>query len=245
MTKENAPRTDVEEEIGLQRAELATQEEALRHTNLELAATRAHLAALLDAVPAGIASLGPKDVVLEVNATLACMLGVARESMVGVPFEMLVPPGDRPHMRSFLEGLGAESGVRWCDVVLTRADRSNLRAHVQGVTIPPVSAARAQVLLAITDMTERAQLDDARRSIDQRLADASRAESLVRMAGGVAHDFNNLPSPRPPTGKRPSSSSPSRPPSPRSSSISRCRGSAVPPSSAVSAPSTPTCPSSS
>ena len=52
-------------------------------------------------------------------------------------------------------------------------------------------AVRAGVLV-FTDITERRRLEEERVELERRVIEASRMESLGRLAGGVAHDFNNL-----------------------------------------------------
>ncbi|MBY0458384.1 MAG: PAS domain S-box protein, partial [Gemmataceae bacterium] len=54
-------------------------------------------------------------------------------------------------------------------------------------------AGRAVRLVAVTtDITERKRADEQREALDRQLRDVQRWESLGVLAGGVAHDFNNI-----------------------------------------------------
>ena len=52
-----------------------------------------------------------------------------------------------------------------------------------------------QVCSTFTDITERKRSEEERRSLQEQLAQAHKMESLGRLAGGIAHEFNNLLAP--------------------------------------------------
>src|SRR5262249_16243746 len=48
------------------------------------------------------------------------------------------------------------------------------------------------VVLVVRDISERRQLEQARRDSDEQRRQTEKMEAVSRLAGGVAHDFNNL-----------------------------------------------------
>jgi len=73
---------------------------------------------------------------------------------------------------------------------MTRADGGTLEC--QSAALSGFESASHSRLLLFEDITSRLQAEDERRTMDRRLIEAQRLESLGALAGGIAHEFNNL-----------------------------------------------------
>jgi len=127
---------------------------------------------------------------LAVNDRFEGVFGYGREEVLGrtsLELNLYADPGDR---RRMLDELRAQGRVRDLEIMARRKN---------GETIPVLMSVselgmgdQALILGVIRDVSEQRRTGEALRSLEEQFRRAQRLEAVGRLAGGVAHDFNNI-----------------------------------------------------
>ena len=154
----------------------------------ELLGKNEHMvSALLESATQSIVSIDQAGRIVLVNARTVEMFGYTRQELLGAPIETLLPETVRakhveyraayfrsPHVRPM--GIGLELAGR-------RKDGSEFPVEV---SLSHIRTPEGPVGIAfVTDISQR-------KNLEEQLLHAQKMEAVGRLAGGVAHDFNNM-----------------------------------------------------
>ncbi len=145
-------------------------------------ALQARYRALFEHAPDGIVIANAESYYLDANASICRMLGYTRDELVGLHASDIVVPAEIEHIGPALTVItgGGEYHREW---LFRRTDGSVFPAEVISTKLPD-----GNLLGMIRDITER-------RNLEQQILRAQRLESIGTLAGGIAHDLNNVLAP--------------------------------------------------
>jgi len=126
---------------------------------------------------------------LDVNATAHERLGYSREEMLGRNIRELDPPEFAARVPERLAELRSR-GRAVFESAHVRKDGTVMPVEVNSRVIP--FGDRQVYLSIIRDLTDRRKAGDEKAKLQEQLFLAQKMESVGRLAGGVAHDFNNM-----------------------------------------------------
>lgn len=176
-------------EVEDSRKKLKRSNMALRDTVQELAASRARLQAIFDNKLVGLLITNVDGGCLQANARAAEILGRSVSELCGGEFKLPVELRAGKEIRERLlhdHLLGHRMEQR-----ISRGDDEPVWVDMS------VTALRDEhdvdmFLLVLTDITEQKNAEQIRATLEEQLRRSQKLEALGTLAGGVAHDFNNV-----------------------------------------------------
>jgi len=130
--------------------------------------------------------------VREWNPAARTIFGFSREEAIGQHLSFIVPVAIRRHMDGvWAETVAQRGGVRSTNENITKDGRTIRCEWVNTSLVGPDGRPVGMASLA-QDITQRTRAEEERAKLETQLRQAQKMESVGRLAGGVAHDFNNM-----------------------------------------------------
>ncbi len=146
---------------------------------------------LVELAPDGIL-VHDGEVILSANAAAVRLAGASRaEQIVGQPVDMLLHP---PHLKAVARQLTSDASsaaaVPPVRDTLHRLDGGHVEVEVRAQVF--VEGGKPSAHLVIRDITERLAAEDVTRELAAQTQATERLEAVSALAGGVAHEVNNM-----------------------------------------------------
>jgi two-component system, cell cycle sensor histidine kinase and response regulator CckA len=173
--------------------ELEIQNEELRGLQQELEVSKSRFKELYDLAPAGYVTVSEQGVIVEGNRTAAHLLNVAAETLVGQTFFRFILAEDQDIYYQHRAAIFETAEPQSCKLRLLRPD---LRPFWVRLLTAPVGGETdqrpAMCLIMFNDIDDGIRLAEEKNQLEAKCRNLEKAESLGRMAGAIAHHFNNL-----------------------------------------------------
>ncbi|MBN2654349.1 MAG: PAS domain S-box protein [Nitrospirae bacterium] len=158
-------------------------EEALRKSEK-------HLTALIAASPLAIISVDLEGNVKSWNSAAERIFGWTQNEVIGKMLP-IVPKDKAYEFDKFRNRI--INGAVYTDLELKRQSKDGRLIDISISTAPihDKNGEIAEIIALVTDITDRKKIEAERIKLQDQLMQAQKMESVGRLAGGVAHDFNN------------------------------------------------------
>jgi PAS domain S-box-containing protein len=177
-------------ELQVHQTELEMQNEELKRSRQELEESRNKYLELYEFSPIGYFTLDKQSTILEVNLSGAALLGVERASLAQRRFQLFVETAFRSEFNAFCNRVFESDVKQTCELRLVKNDASLWYAYLEGIAMRNSDVKQCQI--AVIDITKQKHAQDEEARLKDQLFHAQNLASVGILAGGVAHNFNNL-----------------------------------------------------
>jgi PAS domain S-box-containing protein len=162
-----------------------------KHAEEELRKRDILISTVLETSPAAIYALDKEGFVLTWNKGAELMFGCSKETVIG-KFYPFVPEDKREEFDSSMEKILRGEQFIGVESKRLRMDGSVIDVSVTSAPLFGSDGEVTGAISVVTDMTQQKKMESEQFILEDQLRQAQKMEAVGQLAGGVAHDFNNI-----------------------------------------------------
>jgi PAS domain S-box-containing protein len=173
-------------------ADIAEHALSRRQAEEDLRAQSEFLRVLLDAMPYAIFYKDRQGRYLGCNRGFEAFYGMSRDQITGKTTYDVAPKDLADIYTATDHALFANPGTQVYETLMQSADGVRHEVIFHKATFNDPDGRVAGIVGAVVDVTERNRIEREKNKLREQLSVAQKLESVGRLAGGVAHDLNNM-----------------------------------------------------
>ena len=156
-----------------------------------LSESEARFRLLFERAPLGYQSLDENGFFIEINQTWLDTLGYSREEVIGKSFAEFLHPDWKAHFKKNFPHFKAVGEILGVEFAMVKKNGSYILVSFNGKIVRDINGNFQQTHCMFYDITDRKRIEEEQKRLEAQNRQLQKAESLGRMAGAIAHNFNN------------------------------------------------------
>lgn len=148
--------------------------------------------ALYENAPLSYQSLDEQGCFLDVNPAWLRTLGYEREEVIGKCYADFLHSDSKPHFEKSFPEFKKRGNVSDVQFKIMHKNGQSRDISFEGCIGYNLDGSFRQTYCVFKDITEKKQAEEENLSLTDQLHQSQKIESIGRLAGGVAHDYNNM-----------------------------------------------------
>ncbi len=147
---------------------------------------------LFEEAPLAYQALDQSGNFIDVNQTWLSTMGYSKGDVIGKNFSEFLHPDCTDHFRENFPRFKAIGEVLGTEFTMQKKDGTKILVSFRGKIAKDKTGQFKQTHCVFHDITDERKNAEDRKRLEEQLRQAQKMESVGRLAGGVAHDYNNI-----------------------------------------------------